>query len=219
MPKSLDNNMSPFARAQVGGLVGKVNEKGINVGGRPTLGSELMWIEPFLEAIAEGSSVAAAARRAGVAHAIPRRRYRSDKQFRTAWNEVAQIATKNLEQEAQRRAYHGVLKPVYQKGVRVGCVREYSDTLLVFLLKSRKPQVYREGYEGPPPGAGPTFNVSGDVKIGGVFEDISRDATIIAAPNSNVQPHSDAEPVDAAQPDHTEAKSEADRFSDADLHP
>lgn len=49
-----------------------------------------------------------------------------------------------LEQEAYRRAVEGVEEPVYQGGELVGTVRRYSDKLLEFLLRGRRPQVYRE---------------------------------------------------------------------------
>ena len=40
-----------------------------------------------------------------------------------------------LEAEARRRAVEGVRKPVFYQGVICGWVGEYSDTLLIFLLK------------------------------------------------------------------------------------
>ena len=45
---------------------------------------------------------------------------------------------------ARRRAAEGTLKPVYQGGKLVGEIREFSDTLLIFLLKGKRPEVYRE---------------------------------------------------------------------------
>ena len=47
-----------------------------------------------------------------------------------------------LESEAYRRAVEGNLKPVYQGGQKVGEIREFSDSLLMFLLKARKPGTY-----------------------------------------------------------------------------
>lgn len=49
-----------------------------------------------------------------------------------------------LEAEARRRAHDGTSKPVYQGGKLVGHVQEYSDTLLIFLLKGCRPEKYRE---------------------------------------------------------------------------
>jgi len=54
------------------------------------------------------------------------------------WNDAAEIGTELLEQEAQRRAFHGTLKPVFQKGECVGYVREYSDNMLSLYLKRRQ---------------------------------------------------------------------------------
>jgi hypothetical protein len=48
----------------------------------------------------------------------------------------------SLEEEAYRRAVEGNLKPVYQGGQKVGEIREFSDSLLMFLLRARKPSVY-----------------------------------------------------------------------------
>jgi hypothetical protein len=39
--------------------------------------------------------------------------------------------------EAVRRAKDGYIKPVFHQGVKVGEVREYSDVLLMFMLKAR----------------------------------------------------------------------------------
>jgi len=52
-----------------------------------------------------------------------------------------------LESEAYRRAVKGINKPIYYKGQRCGYVREYSDTLLIVLMKARAPEKYRERHE------------------------------------------------------------------------
>ena len=51
-----------------------------------------------------------------------------------------------LEAEARRRAVEGVRKPIYCQGEICGTVREYSDTLLFFLLKGAMPEKYRDDY-------------------------------------------------------------------------
>ncbi|MDP2936788.1 MAG: hypothetical protein Q8O86_09895 [Dehalococcoidia bacterium] len=38
----------------------------------------------------------------------------------------------------------GTEKPVFQGGQQVGVVREYSDVLLIFLLKGARPEKYRD---------------------------------------------------------------------------
>jgi hypothetical protein len=49
-----------------------------------------------------------------------------------------------LQDEAVRRAYEGVLEPVYYKGKPCGVRRVYSDGLLMFLLRGWLPEVYGE---------------------------------------------------------------------------
>jgi hypothetical protein len=55
-----------------------------------------------------------------------------------------ELGTAALEDEALRRAYHGVEEPVFYEGVQCGSVTRYSDKLLMFLLKARHPAKYRE---------------------------------------------------------------------------
>lgn len=61
-----------------------------------------------------------------------------------------------IDAEIHRRAITGTLKPVYQGGKKVGSIREYSDTLLIFLAKSRM-EKYRDTtkHEHSGPGGGP----------------------------------------------------------------
>jgi hypothetical protein len=48
-----------------------------------------------------------------------------------------------LEDEVIGRGYHGVEKPITVAGQRE-IIHEYSDTLLIFLLKGARPQKYRD---------------------------------------------------------------------------
>jgi len=66
-----------------------------------------------------------------------------DPEFIAAYETALEEATDRLEQEARRRGVMGVERPVYQGGVRVGYVREYSDRLLETMLRARHP-VYTE---------------------------------------------------------------------------
>ena len=49
----------------------------------------------------------------------------------------------SLEEEAIRRAVDGVDRPVFFQGKIVGYTKEYSDTLLKFLLEAKRPAIYR----------------------------------------------------------------------------
>lgn len=102
------------------------------------------WTGPFLDALQAGATVTAACAVAGVHASTVYDRRIVSKQFRKLWNTAIHISTPLLEGEAVRRAYHGTDKPVYQRGVMVGTIREYSDTLLTTLLKARRPDRYRD---------------------------------------------------------------------------
>lgn len=107
--------------------------------------------EAFIAAMMRGLSVTGAAIHAG----IPRRtvyEWRdADAEFRMAWDEALEYGSDRLEDEAFRRAHDGVERPLVSAGKTVkddeGAairVREYSDTLMCLLLKSRRPEKYRE---------------------------------------------------------------------------
>lgn len=102
------------------------------------------WVEPFLSALASFGVVTHACKAAKVSRPVVYERKNADPEFAARWRDAVEQAVENLEAEANRRARVGYLKPVYQKGALVGKVREYSDTLLIFLLKGLKPQVYRD---------------------------------------------------------------------------
>jgi len=63
--------------------------------------------------------------------------------FAGAWDRLVDLATEDLEAEARRRAYDGVEEPVFYQGEVCGHIRKFSDNLLMFTLKARKPE-YRD---------------------------------------------------------------------------
>ena len=73
-------------------------------------------------------------------------RWKQDPQFAMDMAAAAEEAAEHLEAEARRRAVEGTEKPVFHKGVKCGTIREYSDLLLIFLLKGAKPEKYRENH-------------------------------------------------------------------------
>lgn len=102
------------------------------------------WQQAFLDAYREMGVVRYACKQADVDHGNVYRRLRSDPEFKAAFDEAREQATQRMEMEARRRAIEGTTKPVYQGGQLVGHIQEYSDTLLIFLLKAARPEVYRE---------------------------------------------------------------------------
>jgi hypothetical protein len=101
------------------------------------------WRVAFLAALADTGSVVRAVKLAKVARSVAYEHRESDAGFAAAWKEAERIAVEQMESEARRRAVDGTLKPVFQGGKRVGEVREYSDVLLIFLLKAHDPK-YRD---------------------------------------------------------------------------
>jgi hypothetical protein len=150
MPMVIDEGSSPFKRTAAGALAGQGDDTADRPKngrrGRPLACSE-DWAPVFLAALMEGLTIKHAAQRAGVDITMPYHRRKTDEAFHQAWNEAVEVGTELLEAEAVRRAYHGTVRPVYHKGVRVGSIRDYDSQLMQLMLKARKPAVYREGRE------------------------------------------------------------------------
>lgn len=98
----------------------------------------------FLAAYAKVGNVTAAAKISKCDRTHVYKWLKDDPEFVKAFEEAGNEATEHLEIEARRRAVEGTEKPVFHKGEVCGTIREYSDTLLIFLLKGRKPEVYRD---------------------------------------------------------------------------
>jgi len=73
----------------------------------------------------------------------PYRWEREDPAFKEAWDESRMVVACMWEEEAARRAYEGTLKPVFYMGAECGHIREYSDTLMMFLLNGAMPEKYK----------------------------------------------------------------------------
>lgn len=99
----------------------------------------------FLQVLREtGGNVSRACAAIGVARQRVYEIRAKDEQFAQLWDEAIEHGTDELEEEARRRAFAGVDEPVFYQGEECGTVRKYSDTLLIFLLKGRRPDKYRE---------------------------------------------------------------------------
>ncbi|MBB2918320.1 terminase [Cupriavidus alkaliphilus] len=116
----------------------------------------------FLQNLAETANVSAAARAVRMARQYLYELRDADADFAKAWDAAVVLGTEALEDEAVRRAYDGTLKPVFYKGEKCGSIREYSDTLLIFLLKARNWEKFgdRVRNELTGRGGGPIQNVN-----------------------------------------------------------
>lgn len=98
----------------------------------------------FLEVFPTEGTVTHAAQKVGVDRSAHYRWLKEDPAYAAAFAEAEVKALDGLEREARRRAIEGTEKPVYQGGKLIGTIREYSDTLLIFLMKGANPSRYRE---------------------------------------------------------------------------
>jgi len=102
------------------------------------------WREVFLARLADGATVTQAANDACVHR---RRAYdarHADEAFARARDDAWEQGTDTLEAEAWRRARDGTERPIMYRGEQVASVREFSDTLMLALLRARRPEAYRE---------------------------------------------------------------------------
>lgn len=67
--------------------------------------------------------------------------------YREAFEEAKERAFVVLEREARRRAVEGCPQAIFNSdGEQIGTEIKYSDTLLIFLMKGLRPDIYRDNY-------------------------------------------------------------------------
>jgi hypothetical protein len=131
----LDKNLGQTPEGPSGELSSEIPEK--------TEASEIkLQQDQFLAAVASGMSVRGAAESAEIALEVPHDWLESDPAFAGRFRLAQNAGTDLIEEEAYRRAVTGVEKPVYRSGEVVGHIADYSDTMLMFLLKARRPELY-----------------------------------------------------------------------------
>lgn len=69
---------------------------------------------------------------------------REDPDFLAEFEEAEAESVERLEAEVRRRGADGYDEPVFHQGAVCGTVRKYSDTLLIFLMKARNPEKFRD---------------------------------------------------------------------------
>lgn len=99
-------------------------------------------IKAFLSVYSESGNVSKAAEAAGISRYCHYRRLKSDPVYQQLFEAAEEQAGDVLVAEAWRRAVEGVQKPVYQGGQLVGLVQEYSDGVLLAMLKAFKPKKF-----------------------------------------------------------------------------
>lgn len=110
------------------------------------------WKSAVIEGVANGLTVKDAAARAGISRTNVYIASDKDDEFAAAMRRAHDEGADQLEAEARRRAVEGVTRKKFDKGVPIidpqtgeqYIEREYSDTLLIFLLKGRRPDIFGE---------------------------------------------------------------------------
>ena len=98
----------------------------------------------FIALLAEGFTVTHAAEQIGLSRRAAYNHRESDPAFAEAWDEAYAASTELLEAEAFQRAMgRDEVVGVGKDGQPV-VVKKYSDLLLIFLLKARRPATYRD---------------------------------------------------------------------------
>jgi hypothetical protein len=110
--------------------------------------------ESIIDKLAEGKFISDICMELSVPMTLVRQWLQKDELFATAYNDAVSIQTDLLEKEAIRRARDGYQEPVVSKGEVVYdadgeplMVTRYSDSLMMGLLKGRRPDVYGDKRE------------------------------------------------------------------------
>jgi hypothetical protein len=104
------------------------------------------WRRVFLDVLAATCNVSAACNEAGVHRGTAYRHKGKCPRFAEKWDDAIDVAVDSLYAEARRRAKDGVKRGIWHQGKRVGFERDFSDTLLIFLLKAHRPEMFRDNF-------------------------------------------------------------------------
>jgi hypothetical protein len=104
------------------------------------------WKPAFLKALADTGNVKLACYKASIGRAAAYHAYHRSEEFAKLWDQAIEDSVDMLEAEARRRAV-GFDVPVYYKGQTVGAIKQYSDVLMIVLLKGHRPEKYRDNYD------------------------------------------------------------------------
>ena len=101
----------------------------------------------FLGWLRKGYSVTKACDQIGI---TPRQAYahrNAYTEFADQWDDALEAGADALEDVAIKRAVEGYTRPIYQQGIKVGQEQVYNENLLMFMLKGKKPEKYRERHD------------------------------------------------------------------------
>jgi DNA-binding XRE family transcriptional regulator len=98
----------------------------------------------FIKHLRNNGNITSAARSIGISRQTAYNLRKENPKFAASWNNAIQEHLDQVEEELRRRACNGVDEDVYYQGTVCGTVKKYSDTLLMFYLKARRPEVFSD---------------------------------------------------------------------------
>lgn len=101
----------------------------------------------FIKALADSANITEACEFAGLTRSHAYTMREQDPEFAAEWESAIETAVDKMEKECARRAFNGVMEPVFYQGQECGVIPRYSDTLAIFLLKAHRPERFRERYD------------------------------------------------------------------------
>ncbi len=96
----------------------------------------------FIACLRHSANVSSAARNAGLVVSTIYRQRAKNPTFAAQWDSAIAEAVDALEEAVLLRVRDGVEKPVHYGGKEIAKLRIYSDALAMFVLKSKRPEVY-----------------------------------------------------------------------------
>lgn len=101
----------------------------------------------FLDLLRETCNVTSACQAIGASRSGAYKRRDENADFAERWDNAIEEALDSIEAEVIRRGVHGIDDPVFYRGEQVSAVKRYSDNLLMFYLKGRRPEVFKDRSE------------------------------------------------------------------------
>jgi hypothetical protein len=97
-----------------------------------------------LEEFVRCGAVGVAFQRFNISPSVHGRWMAVDDRYRELFKEARELLSDQMEAEAYRRAMKGIPVPVVSRGEIVGETTQYSDSLLMFLMRAARPEKYRD---------------------------------------------------------------------------
>lgn len=117
--------------------------------------------ELILKVLKDGYSIQRACRAAHISRGTYYRWLGEDEEWAKQVADAIDDGTDFYEDEARRRAVEGVSKMIVSAGRRMGYEQQYSDQLMQFMLKARRPEKYRENS---------TVDLNANINVAGAAE-------------------------------------------------